>query len=100
MTSNPGGFFIQVSQNKDRLMIFQMAQIMRFFKNYTSTVIISVTIRVYKQNRFYSYYLPYNTNLKNLKTVSSKTNTLTMWQAACRLAVFAVLKHSRQTGNI
>ena len=75
MTSNPGGFFIQVSQNKDRLMIFQMAQIMRFFKNYTSTVIISVTIRVYKQNRFYSYYQPYNSNLKNLKNVSFKANT-------------------------
>ena len=51
----------------------------------------------YKQNRFYFYYQPYNSNLRTLKNVSSKANMFIIRQPACRLAVFAVWKHSRQT---
>jgi hypothetical protein len=51
---------------------------------------IRFTIRKYKQNRFYFYYQPYNSNVKNLKNVSSKPNTFIGGQPAFWLAAFAV----------
>ena len=81
-------FFIQVSQSKDGLMIIQVVQIICLISSYMSRVISPLTIRKYKQNRFYFYQQPYNSNLKNLKNISSKPNTLIIRQPAFRLAVF------------
>ena len=50
--------FIQVSQNKDRLMVTQEVQLICLIFHYMSRVTSSVTIRKYTQNRFQFYYQP------------------------------------------
>lgn len=63
--------FTQVSQNRDPLQTIQGVQIMSGVSLHVS-VTSSATIRKYKQDRFYFCSQPYNSNVKTLKTVSSK----------------------------
>lgn len=76
-------------------MIIQGIQIVCSIFHYTSHITSLLTIRKYRQDRF--YYQPCNSSLDNLKNVSSKGNSFIIWQPAFRLAVFAVWKHPRQT---
>ena len=62
-------------------MIIQVVQALCLIFHYVSRVTSSVTIRKYKQNRFSFHYQPYNSELKNLKNVS--TSQRTYYMTAC-----------------
>lgn len=89
------GFTDRLISKKYRLYHFVLNVYLIF--HCMSGVTNSGRVKMYKLNRCYFYYQPYNFNSKTLKNASAKANAFTIWQPDFRWGSGWSLKHPTQT---